>query len=176
MDKPWLSLTSTMVARQEASEDKQRLLDLLADSHSILRTKLEGVDPGLRVHTETGWRIRDIVGHIATWDREVVKSIRAFRAGSEYSIPDLDEDAFNQQAATAQRELTDQQLFAEWEQARADFRAAVQALPSDQFPRDLLYPWGDERGSVSHLVEFMVEHDAEHRGEIVKAIQAWRED
>ena len=43
--------------------------------------------------------------------------------------------------------------------------------PPDQFPGDLLYPWGDERGSIAELVEFIVEHDAEHRDEIVKAVQ-----
>ncbi len=158
------------------AEDKKRLIDLLTDAHSLLRATLEGIDPRLRVHTDTDWRIRDIVGHIATWDREVAKSIRAFRAGTDYSIPDLDEDVFNQQAALVQQELTAQQLFTEWEQAREDSKTAVQEIPPDQYPSDLLYPWGDERGSIAHLVEYMIEHDAEHRDEIVKAIQASRAD
>jgi len=159
-------------------DEKKRLLDLLADAHSALRATVEGVDPELRVHTDTdtGWRIRDILGHIATWDREVAKSIRAFRTGTEYCIPDLDEDVFNHQAALVQRELSAQQAFAEWEQAREDFKAAVQEMPSDQFPGDLLFPWGDERGSIAQIVEYMVEHDTEHRDEIVKAIQASQDD
>jgi hypothetical protein len=169
--KPWPSLTSTMKARQNASEVKKRLIDLLADAHSILRATLEGIDPELRVHTDTGWRIRDIIGHIATWDREAAKSISAFGAGTEYSIPDLDEDVFNQQAAMVQQELTAQQVFAEWEQARDDLKAVVQEILSDQFPGDLLYPWGDERGSIPQLIEFIVKHDAEHRDEIVRAIK-----
>jgi len=156
--------------------DKERLLDLLANAHSILRSTLEGIDPELRVHIDTGWQIRDIIGHIATWDREAAKSIRAFQAGTEYSIPDLDEDVFNQQAASAQRELPIQRLFTELEHARDDFKAAVQEIPPDQFPGELLYPWGDERGSIAHLVEYMVEHDAGHRDEIEKAIRASRED
>ncbi len=44
-------------------------------------------------------------------------------------------------------------------------------MPSAQYPGDLLYPWGDERGSIAQLVELIVEHDAEHRDEIVKAVQ-----
>jgi uncharacterized damage-inducible protein DinB len=159
-----------------ASEDKERLLDLLADSHSNLRATIEGIDPELRVHSDTGWRIRDIVGHIATWDREVAKSIRAFRVGTEYSISSLNEGVFNQQMAAVQRELTAQQVYAEWEQAREDFKAAVKEMPSDQFSSDLLYPWGDERGNIAHLVEYMIDHDAEHRDEIVKAIKASRKD
>jgi len=158
------------------ADDKKRLLDLLTNAHSALRSTVEGIDTELRVHTDSGWRIRDIIGHIATWDREVVKSLSAFQAGTEYSIPDLDEYAFNQQAAVVQQQLTAQQVFAEWEQAREDFKTAVQEIPPDQFPGDLLYPWGDERGSIAELVESMIEHDAEHREEIVKAIQASRED
>lgn len=156
--------------------EKEYLLDLLAETHSATRATLEGVDPEMRVYTDTGWRIRDIIGHIATWDRQVAKSIRAFREGSEYSIPNLDEDVFNQQAVLEQQELTAEQIFAEWEQARKDFKKAVQEVPLDQFPGDLLYPWGDERGSISQLVEYMSEHDAEHREEIVKAIQASHKD
>ncbi len=102
------------------ADEKKRLLDLLANAHTVLHTTLEGIDPELSVHTDSGWRIRDIIGHIATWDREVVKSLSAFQAGTEYSNPDLDEDAFNQQAAVAQKELTPQQVFAEWERARND--------------------------------------------------------
>jgi hypothetical protein len=40
----------------------------------------------------------------------------------------------------------------------------------------LLYPWGDERGSIAHLVETMTEHDVEHRDEIVKAIESSARD
>lgn len=38
----------------------------------------------------------------------------------------------------------------------------------DLFPGDLLYPWGGERGTIAQLVEFLIDHDAEHRDEIVK--------
>jgi hypothetical protein len=34
----------------------------------------------------------------------------------------------------------------------------------------MLYPWGDERGDISLLVHYMVEHDEEHLGEILKAV------
>jgi len=152
-------------------EDKKRLLELLSQSHAATRSALEGIDPEIRVYPDSDWRIRDIIGHIATWDREVAKSLRAFRVGKEYAIPDHDETAFNEQAVLGQRELTTQQLFEEWEQAREEFMQAVEDIPLDQFPGDLLYPWGDERGTIAHLVEMMVEHDVEHRDEIVRAIQ-----
>ena len=152
--------------------DKEYLLEKLTEAHSAIRAILEGVDLEMRVYTDTDWRIRDILGHITTWDREVTKALRAFLAGTEYVIPDLDEDEFNQQSVMEQRQLSTKQIQVEWEQARDDFKEAIREVPSDQFPGDLVYPWGDERGSITQLIEYMIEHDEEHRDEIVKAIEA----
>jgi hypothetical protein len=152
--------------------DKEYLLEKLTKAHSATRAILEGVDLEMRVYTDTDWQIRDILGHIATWDREVTKSLRAFLAGTEYVIPDLDEDEFNQQSVSEQRVLSTQQIKVEWEQAREDFKEAIREIPSDQFQGDMLYPWGDERGSITQLIEYMIEHDDEHRDEIVRAITA----
>lgn len=156
--------------------DKKNLIDRLAETHSSIRTTLEGVDLDIFVYTDSDWRIRDIIGHIATWDRQVTQSLIAFKAGKEYSIPDLDEDAFNQQEVLEGRKMTPQQVLKEWEQAREGFIEAVQEIPLDRFPGDLLYPWRDERGSIARLVDYMIDHDIEHRDEIVKAIQASNED
>lgn len=157
-------------------EEKRQLLELLTQSHSATRATLEGIDLEIRVYPDLGWRIRDIIGHIATWDHQVAKSLSAFRVGQEYAILDYDESAFNEQDVLGQQELTTQQVFEEWELAREEFKEAVKKIPLDLFPGDLLYPWGDERGNIAHLVEMMVEHDVEHRNEIVQAIQLSPED
>jgi uncharacterized damage-inducible protein DinB len=158
-------------------KDKNYLLDLLDETHAAVEAALVDIDPEMRVYTDTesgtDWRVRDILGHIATWDREVAKSLRAYRTGTEYVIPDLDEDEddFNQQAVLEQRELTTQQIIAEWKQACKEFKEAVQDIPDVQFPGDLLYPWGDERGTIAVLVEYMANHGIEHRDEILQALE-----
>jgi hypothetical protein len=159
-------------------KDKSYLIDSLKETHSDLRAIVAAADPEMLVYADAGegtsWRIRDILGHIATWDLETAKSLRAYRAGEVYLTPDFDEheeDFFNQQAIAEQRKLTTRELMAEWERAREEFKEAVQDIPDDQFPGDLLYPWGDERGTISYLVEYMVEHTVEHRNEIAKALE-----
>jgi uncharacterized damage-inducible protein DinB len=122
------------------------------------------------VHADSDWQIRDIIWHIAVWDRQVTKSIRAFKDGGEYSIPALNEDEFNDLAFQEGRKLTVEQIIEDYEQARADFKTSVQELPQEKYSEDLLYPWGDERGDISQLVAYMVEHDAEHRDEIAAAL------
>ncbi len=153
-------------------KDKKYLLDLLTETHSAVRAAVMGIDPEMRVYPDADWQVRDIIGHMATWDCQVAKSLRAFWAGTEYAIPNLDEDDFNQQAVLEQRKLTVQQIFTEWEQAREELKKVVREIPTDQFPGDLLYPWGDERGTIARLVEYMTDHSTGHRDEILKAISA----
>lgn len=153
-------------------EEKKRLLEMLSSSHSTTKKALEGIDPQLRVYPPDGWRIREVIGHIAIWDRESAKSLRAYRQDREYGIPDFDEHEFNQVESKKQENLTDQQVEAEWEAARQDFIAAVDEIPLELFPGDMLYPWGDERGTIGELVAYMVEHDEEHRIEISQATTA----
>ena len=157
-----------------SSDEKKRLLERMTATHADIQTHLEGADLELRIYSDTDWRIRDILGHIATWDREVTKSLQAFMVGAEYSIPGMtgDETVFNEQAVAEQRKLSSQQILTEWDQAREDFKAALRDIPADRFPGDVLFTWGDERGSIPRLVEYMIEHDEEHGAEIAQAIQA----
>ena len=152
------------------ADNKKRLLDLLSESHTANLSSLEGNDMEVPVHADSDWQIRDIIWHIAVWDRQVTKSIRAFKDGDEYAIPALNEDEFNELAFQEGRKLTVEQIIEDYEQARGDFIASVQELPQEKYSEDLLYPWGDERGDVSQLVAYMVEHDTEHRDEIAAAL------
>ena len=156
-----------------SAQEKEHLLDKLSKTHLALRKVLERVDMEMPVYEEGGWRVRDIIGHIATWDQEVAKSLRAYQAGSEYLTPDLDEDEtdFNENAVLEQRKLSTEQIVDEFIQAYEAFRDAIQDIPADRFPGDLLYPWGDERGTIKLLVDYMVEHTVEHLDEIQKSMQ-----
>ena len=154
-------------------EEKIRLIDSMTEAHLALRKVLDETDLGMSVYKDSGWRVRDILGHVATWDREVAKSLRAYQAGSEYIIPDLDDEEvdYNERAVQEQRKLSAEQILDEFETAYEEFRSAIQEIPVDRFPGDLLYPWGDERGDIATLAEYMIEHAVEHRDEIAKAVQ-----
>jgi hypothetical protein len=94
-------------------------------------------------------------------------------AGFEYLTPDLDEEEnqFNEAAVREQQKLTSQQILDEFEKAYDELWVAIADIPSDRFPGELRYPWGDERGSITHLVEYFIDHAVEHQEEILKAIQ-----
>ena len=150
------------------NNDKNRLIKRLTDTHSEIQNIIEGIDLDLQVYTETDWRIRDILGHIATWDREITKAIQAYMEGGEFVNPEYsgDENNFNEREVIKQRKLTTEEILAEWEQAREELKQALTKLPDDKFPGEFEFPWGGERGSVAQLVEYFIEHDMEHLNEI----------
>ena len=87
---------------------KKHLLERMSETHAAILAIIGGIDLELRVYEDTDWRIRDILGHIATWDREVTKSLRAFLDRTEYLIPGIngDETEYNEQAVREQRNLS----------------------------------------------------------------------
>jgi hypothetical protein len=151
------------------SPQKTDLVDLLAQSFSATQTLLNEIDLEMVVYENPPWQVRDILWHIAVWDRQVTKSIQAFLAGSEYAIPEFEEDQFNNAAFQDGRDLSPEQLLNEFDRARSEFQQAVERVPDDHFRTEFLYPWGDESGDVAQVVKEMVEHDEEHRSEIIAA-------
>jgi len=151
------------------NQQKEDILKRLAETHKDLEGAIEGLDLDHVIHADTDWRIRDILGHIATWDRVLINAIERFLEGSEYVIPGMvgDETVFNQEQVLGQRKLPTVHLLQEWNQAREDFIKTVQQIPPEKFNGELAFPWGDERGSVSVMIEYMIEHNGEHQEEIL---------
>ena len=156
-----------------SGKEKKQLIDSLTEAHNSTRAALDGVDLEMPVYKDTGWRIRDIVGHIATWDQEIANSLNAYKEGSAYLTPNFDEEEaeFNDKAVLEQRKLSTEQILKEFETAYDAFKNSIQEIPDDLFPGDLMYPWGDEHGDIATMVDDMIEHAIEHRDEILKAVQ-----
>lgn len=156
-----------------SKEDKKQIIESLERAYSTTNELLKDLDLNTLVYSNSNWRIRDILGHISTWNRQSAKSLNAFMLGGEYAIPDLeeDEDDFNEQEVLKQRELSTEKVLSQWHQSYEDFKKIILEIPDDKYPGHLLYPWGGEYGDISNLAKFMTEHDEQHREEILKVIQ-----
>lgn len=151
-----------------SDKEKQNLLEKLDKHRLALNAELKEIDLQKIVYENSGWRVRDVIGHIATWNLETARSLNAYQAGSEYSIPDLQEteEDYNERAVVAQKRFSDSQVLIEWEHSLDELSRAIQEIPSDNFSGTLLYPWGDEYGSITLLVEYMIGHAIEHLDDI----------
>ena len=150
---------------------KNNLTTKLNKSYLAILNIIEGIDLELIVYKDTGWRIKDILGHIATWDREVTKSIEAYKSGNEYAIPNFEDVEYNQAAYVHLHDLDSKQILSIFMDSRQAFIASIEKLDEERLEGKLLYPWGNEHGDVATLVDYMIEHDDEHKDEIFNAIQ-----
>ena len=107
------------------------------------------------------WSLKDIVGHLASWEAEVVTALRELREGRRPSVVDFDQtklDEWNNDHVERKRDLN---FFSVLEQLRGGHMRLLEEL-------DLV---GDEdlatEGSVHHrLVLSVIDHDREHWHEI----------
>lgn len=140
----------------------------LAASRQEIDRAREGLPDTALVYPDSGWRVRDVLVHIAAWEDEAAKSLGAFSRGGGYRIPNFtSEDAFN---AATQREwarASDAEAHQEYAEARQRFLDAIAALDGRLDEKGLVYPWG-ARGTPAHLVRDMAGHEREHATQVAR--------
>jgi hypothetical protein len=158
----------------KVSKDKEYLINRLTETHYENQKTIERIDLDIRVYNDPEWRVRDIIGHIATWDREMIKKLKAFMDGKELIIPGITEDEsdFIKIVVEEQRKFSIHQILEEWNLARKNLLDVIQDIPDDRFPGDIVFPWGDEHGSIRKLLDYIIEHDEEHREELLTKLNS----
>ncbi|MCC6237852.1 MAG: maleylpyruvate isomerase N-terminal domain-containing protein [Dehalococcoidia bacterium] len=148
-----------LVALQSA---RKQLLDILGD--------LDDDAAGQVVHDE--WRVRDLLTHLASWDRLVLGFLEDFRSGqrefAETASPLNEWAAWNaEQVAAAPHSLAE--VLRELDAARDALLNATYELDPAALPVDVLAPWGFADTVLGHLLAQAV-HDAQHADQIRRAL------
>jgi hypothetical protein len=142
--------------------ESEQLLAALDETRDAVRAILAKLDPSAVVFPDVGWRVKDLLAHVAAWEDEAARSIEAYRDGRSYRIPNYTSEAvYNQEVYREWATADVATIRAEWETARDRLKAAVAAVGERLDTADLVFPWG-ARGSVKHLVGDMVGHEREH--------------
>jgi hypothetical protein len=154
----------------EIEDRKIQLLQALEDARARNVAAIESIDPELVIYGESGWRVKDLVAHVAVWENEVVTSIEAYNEQREYSIPGFtSDDDYNAEAFRQHRALPNEQVEAMWEAARERFENAIRAIPDDRFDGQIMCPWKKYSG-IDGLVRDMVHHEAHHINDILSKV------
>jgi len=163
----------TAQIREILAARRAQLLARLAAARAGLLEQLIGLDE--RALTEVpvldGWTIKDLLAHIAAWDRWEERTMKCMVAGE---VPDFtavqDFDASNAAFVAEWRDRTLAEVLAELQAARADWVAWLESLSEVEFFRRRSYAGWDWSFSVVPL-RVQWQHDAEHAAQIA----AWRE-
>jgi predicted RNase H-like HicB family nuclease/uncharacterized damage-inducible protein DinB len=162
----------TAQVREILANRRAHLLARLAAERAGLLEQLVGLDENALTQEPVvgGWTAKDLLAHIAAWDRWELREMMRMRAGE---APDLsavqDVDAYNAAVVAAWRERTLTEVLAELREARATWLVWLGALSEEEFFRHR--PFEGEDWWFSGCVEVQWRHDAEHAAQIA----AWRE-
>jgi hypothetical protein len=105
------------------------------------------------------WSVKDIVGHITTWERQAITAVSNYIAESDTAIlawkDDL--DGFNLQAVDDTRSKTLDDLMTSLDQTHSELLAFVAGVPGDALSVD---------GVINRIQEDTFDHYAEHTASI----------
>lgn len=88
-----------------------------------------------------GWTVREILVHIACWDRELGRGLDQLLAGRRPAFLDEDEDAFNERAVRAWREAPLETVAAELAAAHESLMVRLEALTDQEWRSSIAERW-----------------------------------
>ena len=166
-------------------------LERLNESHLRLLNAIDRLDEETisshRVIDE--WTVKDILGHIVSWNREFRREIEIIlqgrHPGVEYQIVEDDEyQDWNQQQAARKKKWTWEQILADLELDHQEAQELVERLQPSEFSQRGVTAWSEaavvkpetitrqDTESVETLVTFHWRHANQHVNEILK----WRKN
>jgi uncharacterized damage-inducible protein DinB len=152
----------------------KEVLDKLAKSRQALHQAIEGLsqEEMTQIQVEGVWTIKDILGHISSWEETRLEPLRRYADGSPFEVEVIEDDlAWNDEQAARKRDVPLVAILDELTAIRQALVEAAGKLSAEQGAQVVLLPWGEE-GTVAEALDELSGHEMEH----VEAIQEWRRD
>lgn len=133
-------------------DDMERLLH----ATELVRTEAAIVDD---------WTAREILAHVAAWDRELARGLDQLLAGERPSFADYDEAAFNDRAvrASAGRSLDD--VIEEASAAHQALIGAIATLSDEDWIRTSRFRWSNGQPmTVASLFQYAYRGETHYSG------------
>jgi hypothetical protein len=154
--------------RQMLAGQLQEARERLVNSYAGL-TDEEMLKPGVA----GDWSIRDVLAHVAAWDRAQTEAYRMMLRGERPALLDLDEEAneaFNHEHHERLKDLDLQEVITELFAAREEMVEVLREVDNNS----LFAPApGDEHAelSIAACISVSTNHDEEH----AEMIEGWRD-
>ena len=150
--------------------DKASVLKNVESEYQNLLQAVDGLDNDQMAQPWLdGWSVRDILGHVLGWEREMIMMLgrmangeRPVPEGRDYSDP----DAWNAKFASEFTPISASTVIATWKQAHMNFVKAANALPDDRF--------GEQDGKPKTANRMLADNGYQHYKEHTAQILDWR--
>ena len=158
-----------------ATARRQMLAGQLQESRERLLAAFAGLsdDEMTQPGVAGEWSVRDLLVHLAYWDRATTDSYRSMLRGERPELLDLEEDgiqAFNHEHHAEKQSVTTEEAVTELMAAREEMTSLLQEVDNAA----LFAPApGDEHAdlSIAGCIHITVAHEEEH----AEMIEEWRE-
>jgi hypothetical protein len=179
------------MTRQSDKKTKRQKVFLrrLAEAKARLTISIEGLDEATicREPVVDDWTIKDILGHIVSWNEEFRANIAMILKGEHpgYDHEISEEDNFsrwNRQWIGKKRSYSLEQIIADVERDYQEAVALIEGLKTDEYRKRGVTPWKnaatkkpeeltkEDTDTVETLVTFHWRHMNEH----IREIEMWR--
>ena len=153
---------------------KEDMLAKLAESRRDLHRATQGLseEEMTLVQVEGVWTIKDVLGHIASWEEICLEPLRPYADGNPFQVGDVKDYLLSNEGLAARKQDTPLgAILDELDAIRQELAATASKLSVEQWEQSVIFPWGDE-GPVAEMLDELYQHELEH----VHAIQQWRGD
>jgi len=150
------------------------MLTKLDESRRALHQAIQGLseEEMTQVQVEGVWTIKDVLGHITSWEEFCLKPLQRYADGAPFEATVIEDYlALNEELAARKQDTPLDVILDELDAIRQELMATASKLSAEQWEQRVIFPWGDE-GAVAEMLDELYQHELEH----VHAIQQWRRD
>ena len=155
---------------------RDEILKTIKEQHAQLLGALAGIpeDAMTKRPLVEWWTIKDLLGHIAMWERVGIKFIAEYKQDGLPKTLGLNDDAtinaHNKREATIRRDWSLARVRAEFDAAHRDLIATIESLSDADLSKQLPAPWG----KGDNLEKLIAINSYKHNPEHIEQIKKWR--
>lgn len=151
---------------------KEKALKSLARSREALQQAIQGLseDEMTQVPVEGVWTIKDVLGHLTSWEEALLQPLRRYADGGPFDGQVIEDYlTWNDEQAALKKDLSLGAILDELTSVRQKLVATADRLSDRQYEQQVPFPWG-EMGTVDKALQGLSLHEREH----LRSIQTWR--
>ena len=151
---------------------KEEMLARLAESRQALHQAIENLseEEMTQVQVEGIWTIKDVLGHIASWEETCLEPLRRYADGGPFEVEVIEDYmAWNDEQVAHKRDIPLDTILDELATIRQGLVEAASRLSTEQWGQRVPFSWGGE-GTMAKVLDVFYRHELEH----VRSIQQWR--
>jgi hypothetical protein len=120
------------------------------------------------IPAEGTWTVKDLIGHLSSWENACLLPMRGFSEGEPFTPPDIPDDlVWNDEQAAIKAPLSISEVIQESRQTYEELLRLVEHLDIHHLQEIITMPWREE-GTILKMIDGLAWHQEEHNKSLLK--------